>query len=116
MVSPRAYRLPARASAAIAALVLLPAAAFAQASAGDQAPADVTLPTIEVIGVSPILGVGIDRDKVPANTRSFSPSDLSLEGTPALVGTLEQRVPSVNINDVQDSPFQPDVQYRGFDA
>jgi iron complex outermembrane receptor protein len=116
MVSPRAHRRPARAPAAIAALVLLPAAAFAQASAGDQAPADVTLPTIEVIGVSPILGTGIDRDKVPANTRSFSPSDLSLEGTPALVGTLQQRVPSVNINDVQDSPFQPDVQYRGFDA
>src|SRR5690348_9919952 len=51
MVSLRAHRLPARAPAAILTLVLLPAAAFAQANAGDQAPADVTLPTIEVIGV-----------------------------------------------------------------
>jgi iron complex outermembrane receptor protein len=74
------------------------------------------LPTIEVIGTSPLLGSGIDRDKVPASTRSLGESDLRRTGSPDLTGTLNRQVPGVNLNDVQDNPFQPDVQYRGFDA
>ncbi len=102
---------------AATALVVLPSAARAQAVAPEsQPPPATTLPTVEVIGTSPLLGSGIDRDKVPANARSFSAGDLSRDGTPSLTRTLGERVPSVNINDVQDSPFQPDIQYRGFDA
>src|SRR5258707_10889681 len=98
-------------------LAVLPAAARAQVvSPESQPPPPTTLPTVEVIGTSPLLGSGIDRDKVPANARSFSAGDLSRDGTPSLTRTLGERVPSVNINDVQDSSFQPDVQYRGFDA
>src|SRR5260221_81779 len=102
---------------AATALVVLPSAARAQAVTPEsQPPPATTLPTVEVIGTSPLLGSGIDRDKVPANARSFSAGDLSRDGTPSLTRTLGERVPSVNINDVQDSPFQPDIQYRGFDA
>ncbi|HLJ64803.1 MAG TPA: Plug domain-containing protein, partial [Stellaceae bacterium] len=86
------------------------------ARAADNNPPETVLPPTEVIGVTPILGSGIDRDKVPANPRSFTPNDLERNGTPDLAGTLEQRVPSVNTNGVQNSPFQPDIQYRGFDA
>jgi iron complex outermembrane receptor protein len=103
---------------AAAALALLPLTARAQAVAAETQtpPAATTLPTVEVIGTSPLLGSGIDRDKVPANARSFSPTDLGRSGVPDLSGTLSQRVPSVNVNDVQDNPFQPDIQFRGFDA
>ncbi len=98
-------------------LAVLPAAAWAQVvSPESQPPPPTTLPTVEVIGTSPLLGSGIDRDKVPANARSFSTGDLGRDGTPGLTRTLGERVPSVNINDVQDNPFQPDIQYRGFDA
>ncbi len=74
------------------------------------------VPTIEVIGSSPLLGSGIDRDKVPASTRSLSKRDLRRDGSADLTGTLNRQVPGININDVQDNPFQPDVQFRGFDA
>jgi iron complex outermembrane receptor protein len=92
------------------------ATAAAQDRGTAETPAATTLPTTEVVGTSPLLGSGIDRDKVPANVRSFSANDLRREGTSDLTGTLQRRVPGVTINDVQANPFQPDVQFRGFDA
>jgi iron complex outermembrane receptor protein len=89
---------------------------LAPALAAAQAPDVTTLPTIEVIGASPLLGAGIDRDKAPGATRSISEGDLRRNGTPSLVGALDRQIPGVNINDVQANPFQPDVQFRGFDA
>jgi iron complex outermembrane receptor protein len=97
-------------------LALLCALAPGTARGQDAPPAAVTLPTTEVIGTSPLLGSGIDRDKVPAATRSFSDRDLRREGTADLTGTLNREVSGVNVNDVQDNPFQPDLQFRGFDA
>ena len=94
---------------------MAPVAAAAQATSDAAAPT-TTLPTTEVVGTTPLLGSGIDRDKVPANLRSLSDRDLGPAGSPDLAATLEQRLGPVNINGVQDSAFQPDVQYRGFDA
>jgi iron complex outermembrane receptor protein len=75
-----------------------------------------TLPTTEVVGTSPLSGSFIDRDKVPAATRGFSERELRRNGTADLTGTLDRDVGGVNVNDVQNNPFQPDVQFRGFDA
>jgi iron complex outermembrane recepter protein len=97
---------------------LLPAAATAQSTGatGPTEPPITTLPAIEVVGTSPLLGSGIDRDKVPANSRTLSDRDLLRDGQPDLAGTLDQRLSSISVNGVQNTPFQPDVQYRGFDA
>jgi iron complex outermembrane receptor protein len=84
------------------------------ASSPDQAPA--TLPTIEVIGTSPLPGTGIDRDKVPANVQSLTASDLAREGSPSLLHTMVDQAGSANINDTLGDAFQPDVFYRGFTA
>src|SRR5690349_4320607 len=83
-------------------------------AAGDDAAPATTLPTTEVIGTSPLLGSGIDRDKVPSNARSLT--DRDLQRPPDLGAALDQRNASININGVQDSPFQPDLLFRGFDA
>ena len=75
-----------------------------------------TLPTIEVIGTSPLPGSGIDRDKVPSNVQSLTASDLRREGSPSLIDSLYDRMGSVTINGTLDDPFQPDILYRGFEA
>ena len=103
---------------ALAVVVLLPGAVAAQTtSAGpDSAAPTVTLPTVEVIGTSPLPGLGIDRDKVPSNARSLAAPDDAQQGPAALGTSLDQRLGSVNINANQNNLFQPDVQYRGFAA
>jgi outer membrane receptor protein involved in Fe transport len=95
-------------------LALVAATAQAQTPA---APVPVTtLPTTEVIGTSPLIGSGIDRDKVPSATRSISAGDLTRNGSPNLPSGLNDRIGSVFINETQDNVYQPDIQYRGFTA
>ena len=75
-----------------------------------------TLAPLQIIGVSPVMGSGIDRDKVPANVRSFSARDIQSVDAPSFIGLLDQRLGSISLNNEQGTPFQPDVEYRGFDA
>ena len=105
-------------SLAVAAAIILPAIAAAQTAPSDSStPTALTLPTVEVIGTSPLPGIGIDRDKVPANVQSVTSSAISQrEGSPSLLNGLTDQTGSVNINANLDDPFQPDVLYRGFEA
>ncbi|MGE5269065.1 MAG: TonB-dependent receptor [Thiohalocapsa sp.] len=106
--------------AIMAAMLLLPAAAAAQTAAespNPAAPPTLTLPTVEVVGTTPLPGIGIDRDKVPANVQTLSaPPDIARQGPAPLTGALQQGLASVNLNGNEDNPYQPDLQYRGFTA
>jgi len=102
------FRSQPRRSAAAATLILWalhPGAASAQES----------LPEVDIIAAAP-LAAGIDRDKVPGPTWSLDAGQLRAEGAASLTGTLERLVPGIVINDVSGSPFQPDLQFRGFAA
>lgn len=101
------------------ALILLPTAAAAQERTAAPAPdaaANVTLAPVEVIATTPLPGIGIDRDKVPANIQTLPAPDIAKQGPAPLVSGLDQRLSSINLNDNEDNPYQPDVQYRGFTA
>src|SRR3954470_15791827 len=56
--------------ASLAALTLAPALWPAPAAA------QATLPTVEVIGVSPIPGVDVPRDRIPANVQTARSADI----------------------------------------
>jgi iron complex outermembrane recepter protein len=105
-----------RAAVLLFALGVPSGVALAQTSSGPPAKVATTLPTIEVIAVSPVLGSGIDPDKVPANLRVLTDRDIRGEGVPDLPGALQRRVSSVTLTDVEGSPFQPNIQFRGFNA
>ncbi len=98
--------------------LLVPLAALAQspetAGAADQPYAN--LPTITVIGTTPLPGPGIDADKVPANVQSLSSGDLRREGSPSLLtGALDQ-LGGVSFANNNNDPFQPNLLFRGFTA
>ncbi len=76
----------------------------------------MTLPTVEVIATSPLPGIGIDRDKVPANVQELNSSALTREGSASLISGLTDQAGSVNVSANLGDPFQPDVLYRGFEA
>lgn len=58
----------------------------------------------------------IDRFKVPSNTVTLTPDEFDHAKSTSLPDALLQRVPSVYTNDISGNSFQPDVQYRGFQA
>jgi iron complex outermembrane recepter protein len=89
----------------------------ATATGGASLPPSITLPTLEVVGVTPLPGSGIDIDKVPANVQSLPSEQLYRDGQNDLLPTAAARqLSSVNLNNEQGNQFQPDFVYRGFEA
>ncbi len=87
----------------------------APASPEQAAPPETALPDIDVIAATPLLGAGVDRDKVPAATTVLDEDDLRLTtGVPSLTRALADELPSINVNDPSGNAFQPDIMFRGF--
>lgn len=74
------------------------------------------LPPVDVIGASPLIGSGIDRDTVPAETQMLDGNDLKRQGTPDLPGSLNQQVGGVALDAASGNPYQPTFLYHGFAA
>jgi outer membrane receptor protein involved in Fe transport len=100
-----------RPSLSLIALAL--SAAFAPAVAAEGM---IQMDAVEVVGNSPLAGIGIPRLQVPANVQAVSLRQLEDSATLNLPEFMARQLPSVNINEVQGNPFQQDVNYRGFTA
>ena len=91
---------------------------LACSAAHAQAPA-VNLPQIDIIAPSPLLGSGIDRDTVPAQTNVLKGNDLTRGGTtpmPDAVRALNEQVGGVSLESASGNPYQPTLVYHGFQA
>jgi len=67
-----------------------------------------------VVGATPVHGSRLPLDQVPANVRSASAQELADQRSLDLSSYMGETMGSVHINDVQNDPLQPDLQYRGF--
>lgn len=74
------------------------------------------LDNVEVVAVSPLQFGGVDVNKIPANVQTVSAKELQDGQALSLADYMNRYLGSVNINDAQNNPLQPDVQYRGFSA
>jgi outer membrane receptor protein involved in Fe transport len=96
-------------------LLLLSAVAAAQdAVAPPEAETPLTLPPVEVVGATPLLGSGVERDKVPAETHVLTDQDISRNGYPQALRALNEDVPGVTLDAAAGNPFQPNLIYHGF--
>ena len=95
-------------------LLLLSAVAAAQDAAPTDAELPLTLPPVEVVGATPLLGSGVDRDKVPAQTHVLTDQDISRNGYPQALRALNEDVPGVTLDAAAGNPFQPNLIYHGF--
>lgn len=82
------------------------------AAMGTAAHGETTLSTVEVIDSTPLPGIGIERDRVPANVQRSR--DIG-EGGP-VVSNMTRDLNGVTINEVQGNPYQGDINFRGFTA
>ncbi|MGH9159742.1 MAG: TonB-dependent receptor [Vicinamibacteraceae bacterium] len=100
-------------------IALLLAAAPAAAQDSDKAaPAqDPQTPryqqTVEVVGVTPIHGIGLPKLKIPANVQVLTRGDTP-GMPPELPALLGGRAMGMQISEVQGGTFQPDLLFRGF--
>ena len=68
-----------------------------------------------VIGVVPA-GAGLDKDKIPFPVQNANANDLENANSLTIADFLRQSFTSISLNDAQNNPLQPDLQYRGFTA
>ena len=101
------WRVALLARAALVALTTAAPTAFAQI---------VILPTVEVVGTTPLPGSGVPLSKLPANVQIFTSSELRKQRAGNLSEFLEQNATGITLNAAQGNPFQPDVSFRGFTA
>jgi fatty-acid desaturase/outer membrane receptor protein involved in Fe transport len=103
-------------AAVVAFFVLLSGPAWAQTPEAEQPPPEPVQfkEAVEVVGVTPIHGLGLAISKVPSNVQVATASDVGrAPGTP-VSDIMASSFASVNANETQSNPFQPDIQFRGF--
>ncbi|HEY3177664.1 MAG TPA: TonB-dependent receptor [Casimicrobiaceae bacterium] len=95
---------------------LLASGASTVAAAADN-PAEVfELPAVEVIGTTPLPGLGSPLRDVPANVQVFGNRAIANQRPPTLTQFLDQNANSVNAASGQGNPFQQSLSFRGFAA
>jgi outer membrane receptor protein involved in Fe transport len=97
-------------------LVLALVLAARNAAAQEAPPLTLTLPTVEVVATTPLLGSGVDAAKVPAQTQVLTGADVTREGNADALRALNQNVPGVTLDAAAGNPFQPSLFYHGFQA
>ena len=70
----------------------------------------------DVVATTPLPGIDLPRDQVPANIRTLDDEQLRKLGGQSLAEKLQRGLPSVNVNEIQGNPYQADLNYRGFTA
>jgi iron complex outermembrane receptor protein len=88
----------------VAVSLVVACAAFAQETTTPRQAA-----TIEVIGVTPIDGIGLDRAKYPTNAQRITRAPDA-----SVTDALSAGLASAELNDPQGAPLQSDLQFRGF--
>ena len=95
------------------ALALALSAAFSLTA---QAQQEKSLSTVEVIGTTPLPGIGQPLYELAAPVQSATRRDIEASGALELGDFMNRRLGSVHVNETQGNPFQLDVNYRGYTA
>jgi outer membrane cobalamin receptor len=107
----------------LAALTYFAAAASDPARATDTSgelpsnPATATeLPQVTVIGNTPLEGLGLPLNQIPANVQTANSKDMERQQTLGIADYLNNNFSGVNVSESADNPFQLDINYHGFTA
>jgi len=84
--------------------------------AADNPAEALELEKVEVIGTTPLPGLGTPLKDVPANVQVYGSKDLAKQRPGSLSGFLENNPTSVTVNAAQGNPYQNDISFRGFTA
>ena len=99
------------------ALLLVAAITTVSPTARADNPAEVfELPSVQVIGTTPLPGLGTELRDVPGNVQRFGSRDIGRQRSPTLTQFLEQNANSVGIGSGQGNPYQQSLDFRGLTA
>ena len=71
---------------------------------------------VDVVGVAPVLGAGVRRDRLPAMVSVVESGDLAEQSAPSLPDALNERLGTISLAGTTTNLFQPTLRFRGFTA
>src|SRR5262245_51811659 len=74
------------------------------------------IPTVTVIGTMPLPGHELDASRIAAPVQTASELEIDRSHAVDLTAYLDRMLGGVYVNDIQNNPLQPDVNYRGYTA
>jgi outer membrane receptor protein involved in Fe transport len=77
---------------------------------------ELEVPTVQVVGTTPLPGLATPLRDVPANVQLFGGRDLRQQQQTNLGDYLAEAPTGVTINSAQGNPSQSDINFRGFTA
>jgi iron complex outermembrane receptor protein len=105
-------RGPARGWRALACLLAL----LAPGARADNPAEAFELPSVQVVGTTPLPGLGTPLADVPANVQSFNRRDFDRQRPLDLTDFLGANANSVAVGAAQGNAYQQDISFRGFVA
>jgi outer membrane receptor protein involved in Fe transport len=72
--------------------------------------------SLNVVSVSPLPGSSLSKDDVPMNVQTATARDIANSGANDLSDFMNRNLTGVYVNNNQENPFQPDLNYRGYTA
>ena len=77
---------------------------------------NLELDNIEVISTTPLPGIGLPENEIPANIQTVKGEEMQHQQSLTIADFMAQNMNGVNVNETQNNPFQPNVNFRGFTA
>lgn len=74
------------------------------------------LPQITVIANTPLAGLGLPLNQIPANVQTATAGDLERQHALGLADYLNNNFTGVSVSESADNPLQLDINYHGFTA
>jgi outer membrane receptor protein involved in Fe transport len=71
---------------------------------------------VDVVANTPLRGMDLPINEIPAPVQTATQADIQNSSALDLADFMNRRLNGVYINEMQDNPFQPDVNYRGYTA
>ena len=97
-------------------LAILTAYAMPQMAIAENKAEALELSKIEVVGTTPLPGLGTPINQVPSNVQTGSANDIDGQISLNLAEYMDNNLGSVNTSNSVGNPYQMDVSYRGFTA
>jgi outer membrane receptor protein involved in Fe transport len=71
---------------------------------------------IEVISTTPLKGIGLPIEQVPASVQTVTDKQLETQKSTSIADFMNNNLMGVSVNETQNNPYQPDILFRGFTA
>ena len=73
-------------------------------------------PDVNIISVTPVQGAGVSIDRMPSNIQTIREDTLNDKKNFSIVDTLNRKAAGISISNLNSSPMQNDINFRGYVA